>query len=116
MELKKRIDDGEQPKAIFRAYPFVDYAGKRLWQERFSSKRSVDEFNKNLLGDVWQREYLLQLLPGRIIRLDDLPYDKADDPELPPEQVPVIKKMQKYQIRSPEIRESGIILGRRDRR
>jgi len=115
IQLKKRIDNGEQQKSIFRAYPFADHTGKPLWQKRFPSKRAINEFKKNLSEEVWVREYLLKIRPEVMIHLDDEPYDEEDDPELPLKQVPIIKKMQKYQIRSPEIRESGIILGRRGR-
>lgn len=114
MRLRKRINDGEHQKAVFRAYPFTDADGQRLWPQKFSTKRTVDEFKKKLPEDVWEREYLLQLYPGFTIILDGVYPTDMIGPELPPEQIPIIKKMQKYRIRSPEVRESGIALARKE--
>lgn len=111
MELRKGILSGVKKDWIFRTYPIADEKGEPLWPKKFTTKK-VSAILEGLPGNVGDREYLLKILPEVTIVLDyrDHPHEGVlQNPSLPPRQIPLIEKMNKYDIHCPYIRELGII-------
>ena len=55
--LEQNIQEGHR-RGIFRAYPFLDYNGKVLWQSKFDKLR-LKKLENRTSPHAWAREYLL---------------------------------------------------------
>ncbi len=68
MKLKDYADKNPK-KSIFRAYPIVDKEGRILWPQKFNKKK-INSFSETVTRSVWEREYLLKIIPEITIILD----------------------------------------------
>lgn len=69
MRLKEKIEFGEV-SGVFKAFPLIDKYGECLWQEKFTTPKSLAELRKEVMSQkAWEREFLLRMIPdeGQII-------------------------------------------------
>ncbi|MFA5106757.1 MAG: hypothetical protein WC497_00335 [Patescibacteria group bacterium] len=85
MRLRKEIEEG-QFDADYRAYPFLDEAGKAAWPGKFPDQASIDAERRKINDEAaFQREYMLNIIPDvdRVIQkewiryYDDLPDEES---------------------------------------
>ncbi len=64
-------------------FPFFDENGIPLWQERYKNQESITALKNKFTDNVWQREFLLKIIPDsdRIIKREWIKYydDFPDD-------------------------------------
>lgn len=116
MRLKEDIDAGRL-RGIFKAYPLLDDNDRPLWPERFPNPEAIEKLQKTISDEkIWNREYLLQIRPERLIIMWQHPdgTEVDDDTDLEPphkESAPYLqpRRMTDYKISAPVVVESGII-------
>ena len=104
-------------KSVFRAYPLLDDNGKNLWESKFPNHKLIKDLSIKS-GDMWGREYLLNInVSGResvfdkIFKKEDIKLlsDKIHDVQRKygkgiygeKLQTPIINQMKKFTISAP---------------
>ncbi len=84
MRLKSAIEE-ENFSASYMEYPLLDETGGCLWPQKYPSEKHIDDLKNSVVSEsVWQREFLLKIVPeddAVILRewikyYDSLPEDK----------------------------------------
>ncbi len=109
MRLRIDIQERRVGHGIFRAYPLLDWNGKPLWPQKFRNQRVIEEVRDKVHRETWQREYLLFIMPEKIIILDDEDGEEEDS-SIPPRQRALVPRMKAFNIHAPYIETRGIIM------
>jgi predicted phage terminase large subunit-like protein len=72
MRIREKIENKEI-EGVFKAYPIINTDGKCLWEEKFSTPKSVEKLRKEVISpQAWEREYLLRIIPDDSQIIDPL--------------------------------------------